>query len=682
MDPIRNTEPQLRELERRGYWNWVATSLLLGGLCLCVVVLFVAQEAMSQLPDPGTGIIFVVGLCGSIALFSFYVLHKQRAIGRLRTRLFEAQIHEAQLLRARETAMETARLKSEVLSQISREIRTPMTGILGAVEILLEGELTPRQSQLLRTSKACAEALTGLLNDILDLSKIDPQKFELEKIPFNLRDCVATAIRPLTARARQKGLELACHVAVGVPDQLAGDPGRIRQLINILVGNAIKFTQRGEVVVRVEAESEMDRNVILRFSVTDTGPGIPTESQQAVFGSAAPADGSTLGGPPAKQGLAEPGTTGTVARAPGAPTPADASTPRKPEPTGIGLALASQLLTMMGGHIGVESELRKGSTFWFTARFTLQTHPSLDRARRPSVDLKGRRVLVVDDNATNQWIFVEMVEGWGMQTVAVAGAEAAVEVLKQARLSGTAFDLALLDLSLPGAEGLAPAARIKAEPELADVPLVVLTSAAQPGDARRCRDLGIAGYLPKPVMGSDLLGAMPPLAAGEPQPAPNPGGAERPRTHHRAGASAQAARTPRRHRGGLHRSPRGGRRGSLRPRADRHRDAGGGTLRPHRGHPRPGTHYRRAAARGRAGPVGPAEAERPVGRSRRRGLGAQAGPGRGPPGHHRPRRFGARVAGREPRGRGLARGPPRLIAAETVSKRRPPRPPTAPRRMA
>ena len=508
MDPIRNAEPQLRELERRGYWNWVATSLLLGGLCLCVVVLFVAQEAMSQLPDPGTGIIFVVGLCGSIALFSFYVLHKQRAIGRLRTRLFEAQIHEAQLLRARETAMETARLKSEVLSQISREIRTPMTGILGAVEILLEGELTPRQNQLLRTSKACAEALTGLLNDILDLSKIDPQKFELEKIPFNLRDCVATAIRPLTARARQKGLELACHVAVGVPDQLAGDPGRIRQLINILVGNAIKFTLRGEVVVRVEAESEMDRNVILRFSVTDTGPGIPTESQQAVFGNAVPADGSTLGGHPAKPGLAEPGTTGTVVRTPGAPTPADASAPRKPEVMGIGLALASQLLTMMGGHIGVESELGKGSTFWFTARFTLQTHPSMDRARRPSVDLKDRRVLVVDDNATNQWIFVEMVEGWGMQTVAVAGAEAAVEVLKQARLSGTAFDLALLDLSLPGAEGLAPAARIKAEPELAEVPLIVLTSAAQPGDARRCRDLGIAGYLPKPVMGSDLLGAM------------------------------------------------------------------------------------------------------------------------------------------------------------------------------
>src|SRR2546427_2056173 len=135
-----------------------------------------------------------------------------------------------------------------------------MTGILGAVEILLEGDLTPRQSQLLRTSKACAEALTGLLNDILDLSKIDPQKFELEKIPFNLRDCVATAIRPLAARAQQKGLELYCHVAVGVPDQLVGDPGRIRQLIGILVGNAIKFTQRAEGGVRIEAESEMDRN--------------------------------------------------------------------------------------------------------------------------------------------------------------------------------------------------------------------------------------------------------------------------------------------------------------------------------------------------------------------------------------------------------------------------------------
>ena len=514
-DRARKSGPQLRDLERRGLWNWVATSLLLVGLCGCLVVLLVAQDAVFQLPAVETGHPVVVGLCGLVALFCLYALLKQRHLERLRSQLFESTIRETELTRARESALEVTRLKTEFLSQIGRDIRTPMTGILGAIEILLESDLAPRQVHLLRASRECVESLTAQLNDLLDLAKIDPQRLELEKIPFNLRECVATAIRPLVLRAQRKGLDLECHVAAGVPDQLAGDPGRLRQLITILVGNGIKFTERGEVVIRIEPESEMDRNVILRFSISDTGIGIPAEARQAIF--TRDAQGRAQAGTPTPSAAAPAGTStessavtpaGATAEGGGSADAASAATTRKPEAPGLGLALASQLLTMMGGHIGVESEPGKGSTFWFTARFTLRTHPSLDRARVPMVDLKDRRVLLVGEHPTGLWIFTEMLSGWGVHTATATGTVDALRELKEARLSGRPFDLVLLDLSVPGAVGMAPAARIKADPEVKDTPLIVLTSAARKGDARHCREVGIAGYLPKPVMAADLLGAM------------------------------------------------------------------------------------------------------------------------------------------------------------------------------
>jgi signal transduction histidine kinase/DNA-binding response OmpR family regulator len=483
-------ERRISELERSALWRWGAAAILMVALGVSVVTLYLGpvQAGESSLSEPDR--VLSIGLCGLVALFGLYAISKERETRELRHRLIQAWLTEANLATQREAALETARLKSEFLSNMSHELRTPLTGIVGATELLLGSPLDPRQREFLETSKSCADALLLVINDILDFSSIDAQKLELDAIPFRFRECIAGALQPLAPRAEQKGLELPCEIAAEVPERLIGDPGRLRQVIGNLVGNAVKFTDRGEVVLRVALDTEMDRAVMLRFTVTDTGVGIPIEKQRTIFAPFSQADGSAT---------------------------------REHGGTGLGLAIASRLVEMMGGQIGLESEPGRGSAFWFTVRAMLEPRAVYERARQPAVDLRGRRVLIVDDNATNRRIFSEMLEGWRLRPTAVPDAAGAREALRGALAAGEPFELVLLDSCMPGTDGLTLAAEVKADPDLRHALLVVLTSAAQPGDARRCREVGVTGYLPKPIMGTELLGALQAVLAEAGVP-----GAERP----------------------------------------------------------------------------------------------------------------------------------------------------------